>query len=133
MTPAEREAHRLFVDGEGNIRQSRDGSLFDTAGSTTHWSGGGRAIFVMDEHGNLFATPHQEVGVTHHSSLLAGGPVVGAGEIEVRNGVLVSMTDQSGHYRPTAEMNDRVLDSLHGQGLQTGPDFKRYGWNGVER
>jgi hypothetical protein len=87
----------------------------------------------MDEHGNLYATLDQEVGHTHHSSLLAGDPVVGAGEIEVRYGKLVAMTDQSGHYRPTAEMNDQVLQSLRYQGLQPGPGFKQYGWGGNER
>jgi hypothetical protein len=133
MTAEDREAHRLFVDGEGNLRRAGDGGLFDTGAGKTHWSGGGRAIFVMDEHGNLYATLDQEVGHTHHSSLLAGDPVVGAGEIEVRYGKLVAMTDQSGHYRPTAEMNDQVLQSLRYQGLQPGPGFKQYGWGGNER
>ncbi|NMO50148.1 hypothetical protein HH310_02945 [Actinoplanes sp. TBRC 11911] len=133
MTPAEREAHRLFVDADGNLRSAADGSLFDTAGGTTHWSGGGRAIFVMDSSGNLYATLDQRVGHTHHSSLLAGDSVVGAGEIEVTNGQLVAITDQSGHYRPEPHMNDRVLQSLRDQGFTPGADFKQYGWSGQER
>jgi hypothetical protein len=133
MSPEEREVHRLFVDGEGNLRQASDGSLFDTTAGSTHWSGGGRAIFVMDEHGNLYATLDQDVGYIHHSSLLSGSPVVGAGEVEVQNGRLVALTDQSGHYQPTAEMNDQVLKSLRDQGLQTDPTFKQYGWGGNER
>jgi hypothetical protein len=133
MTAEEREAHRLFVDGDGNLRSARDGSLFDSTGGSTHWSGGGRAIFVMDGHGNLYATLDQQVGHTHHSSLLGGDPVVGAGEIEVQNGQLVAMTDQSGHYHPAAEMNDRVLQSLRDQGLRTGDGFQQYGWGGNPR
>ena len=133
MTPAEREAHRLFVDADGNLRSAGDGSLYDTSGGTTHWSGGGRAIFTMDGSGNLYATLDQRVGHTHHSSLLGGESVVGAGEIEVRDGKLVAMTDQSGHYQPTPQMNDRVLQSLRDQGLVTDPDFKQYGWGGNER
>jgi hypothetical protein len=43
------------------------------------------------------------------------------------------MTDQSGHYQPTAEMNDRVLGDLRNQGLRPDPDFKQYGWGGNER
>jgi hypothetical protein len=35
------------------------------------------------------------------------------------------MTDQSGHYQPTAEMNDLVLQDLRNQGLQPDPDFKQ--------
>ncbi|GAA2605545.1 WXG100 family type VII secretion target [Paractinoplanes durhamensis] len=133
MDDAEREAHRLFVDGDGNLRSAADGSLYDTSTGTTAWSGGGRAIFTMDGSGNLYATLDQRVGQTHHSSLLAGDSVVGAGEIEVVDGKLVAMTDQSGHYHPGAEMNDKVLQSLRDQGLLTDPDFKQYGWGGEER
>ncbi|MFI5898349.1 hypothetical protein ACIA5D_50575 [Actinoplanes sp. NPDC051513] len=133
MTPQEREAHRLFVDGDGNLRSAADGSLYDTSAGATAWSGGGRAIFVMDGSGNLYATLDQRIGHTHHSSLLAGDSVVGAGEIEVRNGKLVAMTDQSGHYRPETQMNDQVLQSLRDQGLATDPGFKQYGWHGQER
>jgi len=133
FTPEEREAHRLFVDADGNLRSAQDGSLFDTSGGATAWSGGGRAIFTMDGSGNLYASLEQDVGRIHHSSLLGGDPVVGAGEIEVHDGKLVAMTDQSGHYRPEPEYNDRVLQSLRDQGVQPDPNFKQYGWNGTER
>ena len=133
MTPEEREAHRLFVDGDGSLRRASDGSLFDTSAGKTAWSGNGRAIFVMDGNGNLYASPDQKVGHTHHSSFLGGDPVAGAGEIEVRDGKLVAMTDQSGHYKPKAEANDRTLQSLRDQGLLTDPNFKQYGWSGKER
>jgi hypothetical protein len=133
MDEAEREAHRVFVDGDGNLRSAADGSLFDTARGTTHWSGGGRAIFVMDDSGNLYATLDQDPGRIHHSSLLGGQSVVGAGEIEVRNGKLVAMTDQSGHYMPKAEQNDIALQSLRDQGVITDPDFAQYGWGGNRR
>jgi uncharacterized protein YukE len=133
MSPAERETHRLFVDGDGNLRSAADGSLFDTTGTSTAWSGSGRAIFVMDGSGNLYASPVQQVGYLHHSSLLAGASVAGAGEIEVNNGQLVAMTDRSGHYRPAPVMNDRVLDQLRTQGLRTAPGFNQYGWDNVVR
>jgi hypothetical protein len=133
MTPEEREAHRLFVDGDGNLRSAADGSLYDTSTGVTAWSGSGRAIFVMDGSGNVYATLDQQVGHIHHSSLLGGQPVVGAGEIEVRDGQLVAMTDQSGHYRPEGYMNDQVLRSLRDQGVVTDPNFKQYGWSGQER
>jgi hypothetical protein len=133
MTPAEREQHRLFVDADGNLRSAADGSLYDTSAATTTWSAGGRAIFVMDGSGNLYATLDQRVGHTHHSSLLGGEPVVGAGEIEVRDGKLVAMTDQSGHYQPETHMNDTALQSLWDQGVVPDPGFKQYGWGGSER
>ena len=40
----------------------------------------------MDENGSIFASNHQEVGRFHHASLLSGGPVAGAGELQVTNG-----------------------------------------------
>lgn len=133
MDEAEREAHRLFVGADGRLYKASDGTPFDTSAARTHWSGQGKAIFVMDGNGNLYATTKQEVGRIHHSSMLGGEPVAGAGEIEVRNGTLVGMTDQSGHYQPEAVTNDRALQSLRDQGLTPDPDFKQYGWNGSER
>jgi hypothetical protein len=134
FTPEEQEAHRVFVDGSGNLRWAKDNSLLDTSkASTVHSGGAGRAIFVMDGHGNLYASLEQQVGRIHHSSLLAGADVVGAGEIEVRNGRLVVMTDQSGHYVPLEEMNDRVVKELVDQGVKLDPRFKKFGWGGQER
>jgi hypothetical protein len=132
MDEVEREQSRLFVDGEGRLRSAADGSLFDTTGGGTVRSSG-RAIFVMDGNGNLYATMDQQVGHIHHSSLLGGADVAGAGEIRVEGGRLVDMTDQSGHYQPTAETNDRALDALRSQGLQPSDGFKQYGWNEQER
>jgi hypothetical protein len=132
MDEAEREKNRLFVGGDGRL-YTTEGKPFDTADATTHWSGQGKAIFVMDGSGNLYATTKQEVGLTHHSSLLGADHVAGAGEIEVRNGTLVGMTDQSGHYHPSPATNDRALQSLRDQGVKTSDDFKQYGWNGTER
>jgi len=133
MDEAQREAHRLVVGADGKLYRASDGQPFDTAGGTTAWSGNGRAIFVMDGHGNLYASLDQRVGHTHHSSFLGGQPVAGAGEIEVQGGTLVAMTDQSGHYHPAAETNDLALQNLRDQGLTTGDGFKQYGWGGEER
>jgi uncharacterized protein YukE len=133
LTPEEREASRVFVDGDGALRSAATGDLYDTSTGSTHWSGAGRAIFVMDRSGNLYASLEQAPGYLHHSSLLGGEPVVGAGEIEVRDGRLVAMTDQSGHYMPQPHMNDLALQSLRDQGLVTDPGFTQYGWLGEER
>ncbi len=134
MSPEEREAHRIFVDGDGNLRNATTGELFDTNGSTSLWSPDGqRAIFVMDGSGNLYASMEQELGILHHSSLLGGQPVVGAGEIEVLDGKLVAITDRSGHYRPTAAQNNRVLHSLRDQGISIDSNFQQLGWSGEPR
>jgi hypothetical protein len=125
MSPEQRQDCRMFVDGDGLLRQATDGSLFDTSGASTLHSDG-RAIFVMDGSGNLYATTDHEVGHTHHSSLPAGGPVAGAGEITVHNGQMLDLTDTGGHHKPSASMNYNGLQSLRDQGLRTTASFRQY-------
>jgi hypothetical protein len=64
--------------------------------------------------------------------MLAGGDVAGAGEIRVDNGRIVDMTDKSGHYQPSADLNDNALDELRRQGLNT-EGMKQYDFDGNER
>jgi len=124
MSDAEREASRVFVDDAGRLRWAKDGSPLDTASSVSLWSKGrGRAIFVMDRSGNLYASTHQQLGYLHHSLFLGGKDVVGAGEIEAYEGRLALVTNQSGHYRPTPAMNDRVIETLEERGVIFHPTF----------
>jgi hypothetical protein len=74
----------------------------DTEDMETHFSGKGWGIFVCSPDGKLFIHSH-EAGVHHHSSFLAGGAVLAAGEIVVREGVVMVITPKSGHYQPTPE------------------------------
>ena len=116
MDAAEREMHRVAVV-DGTLHWS-DGSILDTTAASTHWSPqAGKAIFVMDRDGNLFVSLEQDVGRLHHSSLLAGQPVAGAGELAVQDGRLQLVTRASGHYRPTVAQQQAVLDELARQGL----------------
>ena len=119
MDDATREQHRLFVR-DGKLYNAKDGTPFDTSQATTaHTAGGGRAMYVMDRNGNLYARNHQEVGVWHHSSFLRGDDVAGAGELDVRDGVVNVISRKSGHYMPTEEAQQQVLDELRRQGLDT--------------
>ena len=76
-----------------------DGSPFDTTRMVTVFSGTGFGIYVMSVQGNLHSTSHA-AGFRHHSSLLGGAPVAGAGELQVRNGKLMLLSNKSGHYTP---------------------------------
>jgi hypothetical protein len=121
LTPEELERHRAFVGDDRRIYQS-DGTSFDNP-RQQHRLGGqnsDRAIFVMDEHGNIYASKYQEVGLFHDSTLSDGGPVAGAGELRVENGTLIGITDQSGHYLPGRSMTQRVIETLEGQGVDMG-------------
>lgn len=101
LDEVEREDYKLHVDDDGLMRTS-SGRLFDTthAGSLWHPQGG-RAIFVMDQHGDIFASKHQIEGRFHHSSFLGGEPVGAAGELGVKDGKVQLISNNSGHYQPT--------------------------------
>jgi hypothetical protein len=129
LTDAEREQHRVYVDDAGTMRSARDDSIFDTRGSSTHWSGGGdRAIFVMDERGNIYASKYQAVGDFHHSTLASGRPVAGAGEMTVIDGRVQSLTSASGHYQPTPTHMRQVVDEIGRSGA--GSNVPVFDFNG---
>jgi hypothetical protein len=52
----------------------------------------------------------------HHTTPVAGMPVTGAGIMELQDGWIVSVSDESGHYRPTAENQYNALVALEEQG-----------------
>ena len=70
---------------------------FDTTKMVTQFSGPGKAIYVMSFTGNIHVSSHS-VGNRHHSSLLAGCAIAGAGEIEAKDGRIVWVSNKSGHY-----------------------------------
>jgi hypothetical protein len=95
---------RLFTDATYR-------NTLDTSKMVTHFSGPGKAIYVLSQSGNLHVASHV-VGNRHHSSLLAGGNVACAGELEVVQGNLRWLSNKSGHYRPKIEHLLQVLHQL---------------------
>lgn len=131
LSEAEREQHRVFVDSNGVMRNARDGTPFDTRAASTHWSqDGGRAIFVMDEHGNMYASNYQRVGDFHHSTLGNGKPVAAAGEMAVHDGRVQYVTSASGHYQPTPAHMRQVADEFGRNGV---PNVPVYDFSGRTR
>jgi hypothetical protein len=117
-----------YLDEAGRqkyLLESRDGKLYDSEGklfdttdaSSVHQGGQGRAIYVMDENGKIYASKEQKVWQFHHSSFLSGGPVAGAGELVVEDGRPTLLTPRSGHYRPTPEMTQQVFNQLKQSGV----------------
>lgn len=113
----ERKACELTVHN-GKIYDAQ-GQLFDTSAGKTAAFGGseGKAIFVMDHDGKMYASLYTEPGKFHHSSFLAGRPVAAAGEIEVRNGEVVYLSRKSGHYRPSEAQLSQVAQNLSAHGI----------------
>lgn len=98
-TEEERQQHRLqFKNG---LAYTFNGDLFDTTSYNAAHSGENFAIFVIGEDNNFYANDHLGIAV-HHSSEFAGQDIVGAGEISVSKGKIVSISNKSGHYRPPA-------------------------------
>ncbi|MFD6391572.1 hypothetical protein [Nocardia sp. NPDC060259] len=117
LNDAARQDFRLH--SYGGLLQDHRGTPFDTSSAHTLWTPqGGRAIFIMDHNGYLYSAPIHLLGEFHHSSLSAGAPVAGAGEIQAEAGRVLLVSDQSSHYRPARKYTHQVVDSLRRQGIR---------------
>lgn len=61
------------------------------------------ALVVLTAEKKLLILPYEARGVYHHSSLSRGQKVLFAGTITIANGQIISLTDLSGHYKPSFE------------------------------
>lgn len=109
LTRVEFRGGRLFMT---------NGQPLDTKLMVTAFSGPGYGIYVMSKEGHIHVSSHA-VGFRHHSSMLAGENVAGAGELQVNNGVLVWLSNKSGHYRPDLNMLLEVLHELQSSRVPT--------------
>lgn len=103
----------LYFDGNA-LKCASDDSLFKSDDKKTVYAGSGWAIWVcsmpMAEndttrkfHNYIFSSTHEK-GVHHHTSFLAGRPVMAAGEwIVDATGTIRVISAKSGHYRPTVD------------------------------
>jgi hypothetical protein len=88
----------------------------DTKGMVTRLTGPGYAIYVMGRTGNIHVSSHS-IGHRHHSSLLAGTEVAGAGELQVDRGNLRWLSNKSGHYAPSVVHLVQTLHQLQKKGV----------------
>jgi hypothetical protein len=116
----------------GNKLMTADGKPLDTSKMVTMHSGPGAAIFVMSAQGNLHLHSHS-VGHYHHSSLLAGSTVAGAGELRAENGRITWLSNKSGHYKGDTWSMLQVLGMLQAKGnnldfaMTVMPEGRHYG------
>lgn len=110
-----RDMFRVLIrDGEF----VREGLAIDTSDCISH-DKEGFAAFTLNANGELSLfnhIDHDRTGIAH-SSMNAGVPVVAAGEVQIINGRLISITDHSGHYRPTAYTLYKTLDYFQKNGV----------------
>jgi hypothetical protein len=118
-SPDQLARHRAVIDEEGRFR-TIDGGRLDTRMATASWRPNAElALFILDPHGNFYVSLRRVVSRIHHSTLSGGGPVAAAGELRVRDGHLLGLTDHSGHYPPTHSSNRILIDELQHQGVTT--------------
>ena len=105
----QRRLHKVYI---------RKGLLVNYKGKaldpdlTNHPERLGKAIYIMDRHGNIYLSFDQHLPHIYHSSFLEGKAVAAAGEMMISNGVLYSISNASGHYRPRSVVIKRVLQRL---------------------
>jgi hypothetical protein len=104
----ERLRYKIKLTGDGLLRWAHDDSLLDTSGMVSIETGPGWGIFVVDFAQDFYVNAHSK-DEFHHSSFLAGGPVLSAGELCVSQGVLVGVTNKTGHYKSGPDELHRAL------------------------
>ena len=109
ISEADRADHEVFVKDKKLV--DRNGNFLDSGNSNN-----GKLIFVMDPQGRVFVGEPRLMEF-HHSSLLAGEPVAAAGELMVVDGMVVSHSRQSGHYKPDQIHHDQFKDEMKSRGL----------------
>jgi len=109
LSTQEREACHVSMKN-GKILTA-EGGRFDTGKELYE------AIFVLDAKMNLYISKASIDGKIHHSSLVAGEPVIMAGTIKVKNGKPYYISDSSGHYRPKSNDVDNFKSVLIQKGF----------------
>ncbi|CAM8886512.1 unnamed protein product [Rhodiola kirilowii] len=97
LGPMERKAYEIELEN-GKFYKKQTSEILDTTGGPK----GAKWIFVLSTSRTLYVGRKQK-GTFQHSSFLAGGATLAAGQLVVENGILRAVWPHSGHYRPTEE------------------------------
>src|SRR5436190_3191279 len=98
----QREERRLVI---------QNGLVYDHTGKTvinTRSKHHNQNNYVMDAAGNFYLFDEFTHPEIRHSSIFAGGPVAGAGNIQIVDGRITYIDADSGHY-PTSGVHENVL------------------------
>jgi hypothetical protein len=84
----------------------------------------GWVLWTMDQYGNVYTYDAPDldhvsgnINQVNHSSMNAGREVICAGMIQCTNGQVTTITNTSGHYKPTASHLAEAMDLLVQEGL----------------
>jgi hypothetical protein len=109
----QREERRLVL---------QNGLFYDHTGKTlinTRSKHRNQNNYVMDASGSFYLFDEFTHPETRHSSIFAGGPVAGAGNITIQEGHVLYIDSDSGHY-DSSSLQGNVLKELASQGVTIG-------------
>lgn len=115
----QREVFRTFVV-YGKLTHYRSGGQgrFDILDSQNCYTDGRPGYgFVLSMSNELFIGHFGQMRKTYHSTFLAGRPVQCAGTIQLKNGTVTHISNNSGHYKPIDQSLLKVLLYLKMNGL----------------
>lgn len=103
LAPKERDPHRALIRDGLIVRYDRElatTTLADTSDMLSHGKGG-YCAFTINADGDMYLFNHKDkTDKVAHSTMTEGGLVLGAGEMQIKNGQIEVITCYSGHYRP---------------------------------
>jgi len=127
MSKMQRLSYMAAIE-DGRFYRATDGSVIDMSGTTVADDLGqgdagekATAIYACDRYGGLFLVKNDlndKNGNSiqlNHSTLLAGNEVLCAGTISIKKGVLMGITNLSGHYRPDTIALKALLRDCQGE------------------
>jgi len=98
----------------------KDGKICDVKGNPLTTVSDATIDFVIDSEGRFLGFPRPAKyipGQLHHSSMVAGEDIIAGGTMKLKNGKLVKITNQSGHYKPKPYTLDTALKKLKALGI----------------
>jgi hypothetical protein len=124
-TPEEQQKSELEVSEsgtmqtkDGNVMQGKKGYVVDPKTGKLHYFEETReeVEVEVDDPTTGGKKKIKQLQIKHHTTPLSGEDVAGAGDIEFKNGVIESISNSSGHYKPKAVQLIQTLEELLKQG-----------------
>ena len=116
FTNQERQALKVSVK-DGRFMNAENKPLDPELDEPKHVNRSGKAIFVISVDGSVWVCFDQRYGFIHHSSLLAGAPILAGGELVLEAGQLLTVSNASGHYQPPPQSIDVALKLFKAMGV----------------
>ena len=114
FSPAEKRKYQLIINNKRltDLNKNKYSSEFDF--KTGLFTDG---LVILDLEQNIYLLPFEERGLYHHSSLSNGQNVFFAGTMTVSDGLVISISDLSGHYKPNISALQQFIHYLESSGL----------------